>query len=147
MGYDIAPQFSPKGDLTWLQMKRDGYEADKNDIILRWKGEANINLTASWDGSVESFKWSPDGNKIYFIAAFDGTLQLFEIDLKNIAIPTLVIIGRKDIISIGHAKQMAGLLPHGFLEVIPGGHSLPVTHSNLVNAAIAKFLEIHVSVL
>ena len=67
-------------------MKRDGYEADKNDIILSWKGEANINLTASWDGSVESFKWSPDGNKIYFIAAFDGTLQLFEIDLKNITV-------------------------------------------------------------
>ena len=29
LGYDIAPQFSPSGDLTWLQMKRDGYEADK----------------------------------------------------------------------------------------------------------------------
>ena len=85
-GYDTNPAFSPSGDLTWLQMKRDGYEADKNDIILRWKGEANINLTASWDGSVESFKWSPDGNKIYFIAAFDGTLQLFEIDLKNITV-------------------------------------------------------------
>ena len=85
-GYDTNPAFSPSGDLTWLQMKRDGYEADKNDIIVRWKGEANINLTASWDGSVESFKWSPDGNKIYFIAAFDGTLQLFEIDLKNITI-------------------------------------------------------------
>ena len=85
-GYDTNPVFSPKGDLTWLQMKRDGYEADKNDIILRWQGEANINLTASWDGSVESFKWSPDGNKIYFIAAFDGTLQLFEIDFKNITV-------------------------------------------------------------
>ncbi len=83
LGYDTNPIFSPNGDLTWLQMKRDGYEADKNDIILRGKGAAKINLTASWDGSVESFKWSPDGNKIYFIAAIDGTLQLFEIDLKN----------------------------------------------------------------
>lgn len=84
-GYDTNPAFSPSGDLTWLQMKRDGYEADKNDIIVRFKG-MDINLTANWDGSVESFKWSPDGNKIYFIAAFDGTLQLFEIDLKNITI-------------------------------------------------------------
>lgn len=86
LGYDTNPTFSPQGDLTWLQMKRDGYEADKNDIIVSWKGAANINLTASWDGSVESFKWSPDGNKIYFIAAFDGTLQLFQIDLKNITV-------------------------------------------------------------
>ena len=84
-GYDTNPAFSPSGDLTWLQMKRDGYEADKNDIIVRFKG-MDINLTANWDGSVESFKWSPDGNKIYFIAAFDGTLQLFEIDLKNITV-------------------------------------------------------------
>ena len=83
-GYDTNPAFSPTGDLTWLQMKRNGYEADKNDIILRWKGETDINLTANWDGSVESFKWGSDGNKIYFIAAIDGTLQLFEIDLKNI---------------------------------------------------------------
>ena len=85
-GYDTNPTFSPSGDLTWLQMKRDGYEADKNDIILRWKGGANINLTATWDGSVESFKWSPDGNKIYFTAAVDGTIQLFEIDLKYITV-------------------------------------------------------------
>lgn len=84
-GYDTNPAFSPSGDLTWLQMKRDGYEADKNDIIVRFKG-MDINLTANWDGSVESFKWSHDGNKIYFIAAFDGTLQLFEIDLKNITV-------------------------------------------------------------
>jgi dipeptidyl aminopeptidase/acylaminoacyl peptidase len=84
-GYDTNPTFSPSGDLTWLQMKRDGYEADKNDIIVRFKG-MDINLTANWDGSVESFKWSPDGKKIYFIAAFDGTLQLFEIDLKNITV-------------------------------------------------------------
>ena len=59
-GYDTNPAFSPSGDLTWLQMKRDGYEADKNDIIVRFKG-MDINLTANWDGSVESFKWSPDG--------------------------------------------------------------------------------------
>ena len=84
-GYDTNPTFSPSGDLSWLQMKRDGYEADKNDIIVRFKG-MDINLTANWDGSVESFKWSPDGKKIYFIAAFDGTLQLFEIDLKNITV-------------------------------------------------------------
>jgi len=81
-GYDTNPAFSPNGELTWLQMKRDGYEADKNDIILL-KGEVDINLTKDWDGSVESFKWSKDGSKIYFIAAFDGTQQLFMVEVKN----------------------------------------------------------------
>lgn len=34
LGYDTALQFSPTGNLTWLQMKRDGYEADKNTSLL-----------------------------------------------------------------------------------------------------------------
>jgi dipeptidyl aminopeptidase/acylaminoacyl peptidase len=82
-GYDTNPAFSPSGDLTWLQMKRDGYEADKNDIIVRFRG-MDINLTANWDGSVESFKWSPDGKKIYFTAAIDGTIQLFEVNFPGL---------------------------------------------------------------
>ncbi|MDI1256864.1 MAG: S9 family peptidase [Flavobacterium sp.] len=83
LGYDTAPQFSPSGNLTWLQMKRDGYEADKNDIVVSFKG-MNINLTSSWDGTVESFVWSPDGKKVYFQAPIDGTLQLFEVNFPGL---------------------------------------------------------------
>jgi len=82
-GYDTHPTLSPMGDLSWLQMKRDGYEADKNDIIVRHKG-IDINLTAAWDGTVDSFKWSADGKKVYFIAAVDGTRQLFEVNFPGL---------------------------------------------------------------
>lgn len=82
-GYDTQPAFSPNGDLTWLQMKRDGYEADKNDIIVRFKG-MDINLTAGWDGTVDSFKWSDDGKKVYFLAPIDGTKQLFEVNFPGL---------------------------------------------------------------
>ncbi len=78
-GYDTQPAFSPQGHLTWLQMKRDGYEADKNDIIVRFNGQ-DINLTANWDGTVDSFTWSADGKKVYFSAPIDGTKQLFEVN-------------------------------------------------------------------
>ena len=81
-GYDTNPMFSPSGDLTWLRMKRDGYEADKNDIIVNYKG-VDINLTAAWDGTVDSFKWSADGKKVYFTAAIDGTIQLFEVNFPG----------------------------------------------------------------
>ena len=81
-GYDVAPQISPTGDLTWLQMKRDGYEADKNDIIVSFKG-FEMNLTANWDGTVDSYQWSEDGSKVYFIAAVDGTKQLFEVNFPG----------------------------------------------------------------
>lgn len=83
LGYDTNPAFSPTGNLTWLQMKRDGYEADKNDIIVDFKG-LKINLTANWDGSVSSFQWSKDGKKVYFIAPVDGTLQLFEVNFPGL---------------------------------------------------------------
>lgn len=81
-GYDTHPTFSPQGDLSWLQMKRDGYEADKNDIIVRHNG-IDINLTANWDGTVDSFTWSEDGKKVYFSAAVDGTKQLFEVNFPG----------------------------------------------------------------
>jgi dipeptidyl aminopeptidase/acylaminoacyl peptidase len=83
LGYDIAPQFSPSGNLTWLQMKRDGYEADKNDLIVSFKG-MKINLTSNWDGSVDNYMWSADGKKIYFVAPIDGTKQLFEVNFPGL---------------------------------------------------------------
>ena len=84
LGYDTNPAFSPSGNLTWLRMKRDGYEADKNDIMVRVNDKFYQNLTANWDGSVESFKWSKDGKKVYFIAAVDGTQQLFEVNYPGV---------------------------------------------------------------
>ena len=79
-GYDTHPAFSSKGTLAWLQMKRDGYESDKNDIIVRLP-QGDANLTADWDGTVNGFIWSEDGSKIYFNAPVDGTVHVFEIDV------------------------------------------------------------------
>jgi len=81
-GYDTHPSFSPKGDLAWLQMKRDGYEADKNDIIVK-SGKLTMNLTQFWDGTVSSFVWNETGEKIYFTAPIDGTNQLFEVNFPG----------------------------------------------------------------
>jgi len=83
LGYDTNPIFSPTGNLTWLQMKRDGYEADKNDIIVRFKG-IDMNLTTNWDGTVDNILWSNDGKKIYFTAPVDGTKQLFEVNFPGL---------------------------------------------------------------
>jgi dipeptidyl aminopeptidase/acylaminoacyl peptidase len=80
-GYDQAPSFSPQGHLSWLQMKREGYESDKNDIILRYLGE-DYNLTQHWDETVRSFYWAPSGDQIYFTAAKEGTVQLFSLPVN-----------------------------------------------------------------
>ncbi|MFN3640865.1 MAG: TolB family protein, partial [Flavobacterium sp.] len=89
-GYDTHPVFSPQGHLTWLQMKRDGYEADKNDIIVRFRGN-DMNLTGNWDGTVDDFKWSPDGKKVYFTAPVGGTKQLFEVNFPGLTRIAVVV--------------------------------------------------------
>ncbi len=96
-GYDINPAYSPQGKLAWLSMKREGYEADKQDIIVN-TGSSKINLTANWDGSVEGFKWSNDGRSIYFYAPIDGTLQLFAVDYTGLTmkVPEVKQITRGD---------------------------------------------------
>ncbi|MBK8342020.1 MAG: S9 family peptidase [Bacteroidetes bacterium] len=84
-GYDMSPNISPDGSkVAWLSMERDGYEADKNRIfILDRKSDLKIDVTASYDESVESIRWSNDGKFIYFTSAINGTLQLFELDVTN----------------------------------------------------------------
>ncbi|MFN3757360.1 MAG: S9 family peptidase, partial [Flavobacterium sp.] len=89
-GYDTHPVFSPQGHLTWLQMKRNGYEADKNDIIVRFQG-SDMNLTGNWDGTVDDFKWSPDGKKVYFTAPIGGTKQLFEVNFPGLTRIAVVV--------------------------------------------------------
>ncbi len=86
MGYDVNPKFSPDGKwLLWQSMEHEGYEADKNDIVVMdWKTGAKSNMTGNWDESVTGTTfWSSDSKSIYFNAAFRGTVQLFSVDLKN----------------------------------------------------------------
>jgi dipeptidyl aminopeptidase/acylaminoacyl peptidase len=79
MGYDTKPQFSSQGVLAWLSMKRDGFESDKNDIVVK-STSGKFNLTPLWDGTVTEFRWSNDGSRIFFVAPIDGTTQLFEVN-------------------------------------------------------------------
>ena len=90
MGYDIQPVFSAQGTLAWLSMKREGYESDKNDIMIR-QGSSIINLTQNWDGTVNSILWSSDGKNIFFEAPVDGTLQLFGVDNPSLTKKTPVV--------------------------------------------------------
>lgn len=80
-GYDVSPQFNEAGTLAWMQMKRDGFEADKQDLVVLVNGKFPVNLTAHRDDiHVEGFKWSEDGKSLFFWAPVNGTLQLFQVN-------------------------------------------------------------------
>lgn len=85
MGYDVAPAFSADGKyLAWLSMARDGFEADKNDVvILNLATGAKTNITKGWDGTASAISWSNDGKRIFFLAVIKGTEQLLEITLQK----------------------------------------------------------------
>lgn len=84
MGYDVAPSFSPDGKkIAWLSMRRDGYEADKNDIVVMdLASKAKLNMTAGWDETVDGgFIWNNKSSDLYFNAAIKGAQQLFTVSV------------------------------------------------------------------
>ncbi|HHB78538.1 MAG TPA: S9 family peptidase [Saprospiraceae bacterium] len=147
-GYDTAPAFSRKGQLAWLQMKRAGYESDKNDIIVRYN-KTDVNLTAAWDGTVNSFIWADNGKKIYFVAPVLGTVQLFELAVpsspsrKQIK-PKQITHGQFDVNSIvgQYRKKLVVTrrdMNHAveiFSVALPSGKMKPLSHAN--DAAYAQ---------
>lgn len=95
-GYDRNPQFSPDGSkLAWLQMQREGNEADKNNIVVYDFNAVKLNtkngiaatvepikpLTAEFIYSVNQFQWA-DNNRILFSAVANATKQIFLFDPK-----------------------------------------------------------------
>jgi dipeptidyl aminopeptidase/acylaminoacyl peptidase len=99
LGYDNNPSYSSTGILAWTSMPRNGFEADKNDIIIRGLDGKDINLTAQVDQTVGSYVWHPNGKFIYFISPTKGTEQIFEIDLKTKKIRQ-VTSGQHDYVSL-----------------------------------------------
>jgi len=88
MGYDTHPTFSPdEKKLAWLSMATDGYESDKNDIIVMdLKSGKKFNQTAKWDETVYEFTWGVKGKNIYFGAGKNATYQIFSLKLnKNLS--------------------------------------------------------------
>ncbi len=85
LGYDTQPAFNKDGTkLAWTSMAEDGYESDKNDILIfDYQENKCHNLTKDWDETVNSFVWSEDNSKIYFLAVNRGTQQVFEITLNK----------------------------------------------------------------
>ncbi|UKJ05900.1 S9 family peptidase [Solitalea lacus] len=83
-GYDINPRFSPDGKkILWLSMERDGYEADKNRILVYDITTKNYtDVTKHFDNSASKAEWDMDSQRIYFIAGIEATEQIMLFDPK-----------------------------------------------------------------
>ena len=91
MGYDTNPAFSPDGKyLAWLSMEHDGYESDKNRLfVMDMASGEKTDLTSEWDYTIDEFCWNPSGESLWFIAAHQGVIPVFEIDLQSHKVSTV----------------------------------------------------------
>lgn len=145
MGYDVNPSYNKKGELAWLSMKRDGYEADKQDIVVS-NGVTKMNLTASRDDiHVESFKWSDDDKRIFFIAPKDGTLQLFEVNYPGLTKIAAVIkqITKGDFDVSGIVGQNENTL---FVTRTDMNHAAEIFSVDLKNGNMKKLTNVNDSI-
>jgi dipeptidyl aminopeptidase/acylaminoacyl peptidase len=111
-GYDVNPQYNQKGELAWLSMKREEYEADKQDIIVS-DGVTKMNLTQQRDDiHVEDYRWSDDGKNIFFRAPVNGTMQLFSVNYPGLTKMAVVIkqITKGDFDITGISGQSGNIL-------------------------------------
>lgn len=151
-GYDNNPAFSNRGVMAFLSMKSDGYESDKNDIVVDSK-YGRMNLTKNWDGTVSCFKWSADAKKIYFVAPIGGEKHLFVVDYpgksKKLPVVRQITKGQFDVIDIvgqkdktlvvsrtdmNHAKEL-------YTVNLSDGSMTQLTHANddvYANLSISK---------
>ncbi len=92
-GYDTEPVWSPDGKkLCWLSMERDGYEADKQRLMIAdvdWsKGSLPMvsdirDLTADFKYNVSGPSWSADSESLYFAALTEGLQAMYKISLDG----------------------------------------------------------------
>ena len=136
MGYDTYPIINSKGEMAWLSMEHDGYEADKNRIFFMDAAGNKKDLTADWDYSGDAIAWSPDEKAIYFICPFQGVQPIFRMDVATQKIDTIAM-GVCDYDGLAFAEggkvitcQHSYQTPNEIFSVEMGKEPVQLTHVN-----------------
>ncbi|GAA6059970.1 hypothetical protein JCM10212_001319 [Sporobolomyces blumeae] len=84
-GASSSPRFSRDGiRLAWLEMREDGYEADRNRVMVHDldTGETK-RLTEEWDLSPSNVEWDHNGTALILTVEERGHVKLFKLDLET----------------------------------------------------------------
>lgn len=84
-GYDRNPVFSPDGKyMAWESMETPGFESDKSRImIMNLEDGTYKDYSEGFDRSSRHFRWSDDGDKLYFISGIHATYQIYSLDIAG----------------------------------------------------------------
>ena len=98
-GYDTDPSWSPDGKhIAWISMERDGYEADKQRLMVAdvefgdresdgQNSEVKVSnireIAGALDADVSGIAWTSCSGKIVFPATVDGIQGLFRVNIEG----------------------------------------------------------------
>ena len=95
-GYDTDPVWSPDGSkICWISMERDGYEADKQRLMisdLNWseldengcpKASEPVDATADFKYNVSGPVWDENCKEIYFASLAEGLQGIFKAEYAD----------------------------------------------------------------
>ncbi|KAK2758623.1 hypothetical protein FQN54_003313 [Arachnomyces sp. PD_36] len=136
-----SPVISSDGSrLAYLSMREDGYESDKNRIIIVngleeegqafevFQGEDGAGL---WDLSPESLTWSHDDSSLLVQAQDTGRGILFQISMENIQTASTQQITR--LTSSGYVTNVA--------PAAADSHKLFITYTSLTESSVYAILD------
>ncbi|KAI1774279.1 Alpha/Beta hydrolase protein [Hypoxylon cercidicola] len=141
-GAATSPAFSPSGEsLAYLHMAVDGYESDKNRIVLvRGLDKADVTATepmctadnkGGWDRCPTSLRWSADGKMLFMQAEDVGRGCLFALDLD------VVVQGPewqpRQLTTIGYVVDMAPITSSSNLLLVSSNSLLDSSTYTIVD--------------
>ncbi len=114
LGFDLSPTYSPDGTkLAWESMERDGYESDKNRIIVYdLENNSRVDYTQAYDMDIHGIVWNEDSQSIYFICDWYGSKEIFSLNLN------------------GRFNQITDGI-HNYTSVLPAGDRLIATKQSM----------------
>lgn len=105
---DDAPAFSPDGRyIAYRAQSRPGFESDLFRLMLydRQTGKSRV-LSDKIDNWVESFTFSPDGQKIYFVVGERGWQPVYSINLADNTMTKVIAEGFNDDVQVSRDGTM-----------------------------------------
>lgn len=99
---DASPVYSPDGRyIAYRAQQKPGFESDRWQLMLHdRKTGQNHSVTAAFDSSVESVTFTPDSQKIYFLALDHGRQPVYELSIAGGPIKRLINDGFNDDVQV-----------------------------------------------
>ena len=136
-GADTSPKYSPDGKwIAYRSQARAGYESDLWELWLYNRATgAQTRVGQDFDNWIESFSWAPDSRTIYFTAAENGRVPIYETTLEG-RYRKIYDSGSSDAIQVSRDGQTIYFQrstlqrPADLFSLTRNGQAKQITHDN-----------------